>query len=56
MADDPRFTAGLMADVYAVLEQHGYRLPTDQARRHRALGGAGLALLQLVRAYEGGDR
>ncbi|MDH2425735.1 hypothetical protein [Sphaerisporangium sp. TRM90804] len=52
--DDPRFTAGLLIDVQAVLEQHGYRLPDAERDRHQALGGLKVALLAVVRTFEGG--
>jgi len=51
---DPRFTAGFIADVCAVLEAHGYRLPADEAEADRARGGAVGALSRVVRVYEGG--
>lgn len=52
---DERFTAGLLVDVLAVLDAHGYR-PPDGRAGDRAHGAAMMALGQLVRAYEGRDR
>jgi hypothetical protein len=51
--DDPRFTAGLIHDVQAVLEQHGYRVPAGEQDRRRALGACLVPLLRLTRAFEG---
>jgi len=51
---DPRFTLALIADVFAVLEAHGYRLPADEDEADRARGGAVGALTRVVRVYEGG--
>jgi len=51
---DPRFTAGFIADVFEVLQRHGYRLPTDEDEAARARGGAVGALTRVVRVYEGG--
>lgn len=47
--NDPRFTAGLLYDVFKLLEQHGYKQGPEAADTSRAL----VALLQLTRAYEG---
>lgn len=60
MAEKPeRFTNGLIYDVVKVLEAHGYQQPPvvdgDPTNRHRALGQTVSALLNLVRAFEGGD-
>jgi len=52
--EDPRFTAGFIVDVFAVLEAHGYRLPADEAEADRARGGAVGALSRVVRVFEGG--
>ena len=54
-ADDPRarFTAGLLFDVFAVLEKHGFEQPTEQQARNRATGAALGALLRLVEIFEG---
>lgn len=49
VADDPRFTIGLFADVIAVLEKHGY----VKAPQKSALAGAMVDLLHLVREFEG---
>jgi uncharacterized protein YejL (UPF0352 family) len=48
-ADDERFTLGLLADVIAVLERHGYKASTDAKHTARAL----LSLLELTRSFEG---
>lgn len=53
---DTRFTAGLLADVRAVLESHGYRLPTGEQARHRALGGMLSALLALTEVFQGREQ
>jgi hypothetical protein len=50
---DPRFTAGLLFDVLAVLDRHGYCLSSDE---EGAYAGALVALLRLTRAYEGTGR
>lgn len=52
MADDSRFTIGLIYDVAMTLEHHGYRLP-DGDGRTSALGAFSGVLLHLVEAYEG---
>lgn len=52
--EDSRFTVGLVVDVFAVLEAHGYRLPVDEGEADRARGGAVGALTRVVRVYEGG--
>lgn len=44
---DPRFTAGLIADVFNVLEKHGYQRPTG------VTGRAIADLLRLVETFEG---
>jgi hypothetical protein len=48
MADDPRFTFGLIIDVFDALEKHGYR-KGDDAHTGKAIG----QLLTLVKTYEG---
>ncbi|MBB4929189.1 hypothetical protein F4561_005609 [Lipingzhangella halophila] len=48
MPDDPRFTFGLIHDVFQTLEKHGYQLPESD----RARGEAVLALANLCRTYE----
>jgi len=53
-AEDPRFSLALVADVFAVLEAHGYRLPADPDEADRARGGAVGALTRVVRVFEGG--
>jgi hypothetical protein len=53
--DDPRFTGGLIVDVWAVLEQHGYRLPDDGLARIHVQGIAIMQLLRLTQAFEGGE-
>ncbi len=50
--NDPRFTAGLIADVFAVLEQHEYRRPEGRDRA-RAIGASLAALLRLAETFEG---
>lgn len=51
---DHRFTHGLLFDVFRVLEQHGYALPTEDDRaRNRAHSGSLVALGALVREFEG---
>lgn len=47
--DDSRFTAGLLFDVFEVLEKHGYRKKLNNAGHARAL----LLLLELVMLFEG---
>lgn len=49
---DRRFTHGLIFDIVEVLERHGYALPAGDAS-NSAMGGAALAIGDLVRAYEG---
>jgi hypothetical protein len=49
--DDPRFTMGLIYDVFRVLEAHGYRRPDRESSL--ATADAVVALLRLVRAFEG---
>ncbi|GHE38619.1 hypothetical protein GCM10017673_46260 [Streptosporangium violaceochromogenes] len=51
--DGDRFTTALAADVKAVLERHGYRLPSAPAARHQALARTLAALSFLVEAFEG---
>ncbi|MBN6051324.1 hypothetical protein JYK22_05210, partial [Nonomuraea sp. RK-328] len=51
MAD--RVTYGLLFDVQAVLERHGFKLPEDQRERHIALGASLSALARLAEAFEG---
>jgi hypothetical protein len=46
---DERFGIGLIADVFTVLDRHGYRRTTDNA----GIGAATQALHRLVRLYEG---
>lgn len=48
MSGDDRFTAGLIYDVFKVLEQHGYERTPNVAS-----GGALAALWDLVKAFEG---
>lgn len=48
MMEDTRFSFGLVADVFGVLEDHGYER-LDNAHAGRAVG----FLLDLVAAYEG---
>lgn len=51
-ASDPRFTMGLVIDVMAVLEKHGYVKPPGKAgitANADVLAG----LLRLVREFEG---
>ncbi|MEV7971477.1 hypothetical protein AB0O34_36630 [Sphaerisporangium sp. NPDC088356] len=49
---DNRFTNGLIYDVIKVLEQHGYKLPSDDLQTS-ALGRSVGVLLELVETYEG---
>ena len=53
---DPRFTFGLIADVYDVLKQHGYVMPDEQPARNRAHTDTLCAMIQLVEAFEGRSR
>ncbi|MQY33118.1 hypothetical protein SRB17_10780 [Streptomyces sp. RB17] len=46
-----RFTFGLISDVFAVLNQHGY-VRGSNGDVGKAVG----IMMDLVRAYEGGDR
>lgn len=48
--NDPRFTAGLLCDVFTVLEEHGYTRPAGDKT---ALADALCAVRALVRAFEG---
>jgi hypothetical protein len=48
-AEDSRFTIGLLADVAATLERHGYARSADAAANSRYLTD----LLTLVRDFEG---
>lgn len=52
-SSDERFTFGLLHDLYAVLEAHGYRRPEDERTRNRAAGRSLSILWELVNAYEG---
>lgn len=49
--NDRRFTVGLIAEVFAVLERHGYCRPAENL--HRATGQSIGALLKLVETFEG---
>lgn len=51
LRDDKRFTAGLMFDLFAVLERHGYERHGGDRQTAQAM----LRCLQLVRAFEGHD-
>ncbi len=46
-------TNGLLFDVVAVLEKHGFTLPEPEQERHRALGETIMALSTLVDTFEG---
>jgi hypothetical protein len=50
---DPRFTDGLLLEVFEVLERHGYTPPPEGVERHKAYGSCLVRLLELVRAFEG---
>ena len=54
--EDPRFTAGLLHDVLSVLDRHGYRPPTEDQAEKFAYADSMVALMRLVRAYEGRDQ
>ncbi|MEU0516675.1 hypothetical protein [Streptosporangium sp. NPDC006007] len=51
--DGDRFTIALFVDVKAVLERHGYQLPTDQAARDQAITETLAVLGFLGKAFEG---
>ncbi|HTJ71440.1 MAG TPA: hypothetical protein VL551_28115 [Actinospica sp.] len=54
---DARFTLSLLADVFRVLEAHGYRHPLDGTTAHHvAIARSMVALGQLAEAFEGGDQ
>jgi hypothetical protein len=54
---DPRFTLGLLADVFRVLGQHGYRQPLDgTTTRNVSVANSMVALRALTIAFEGGDQ
>lgn len=50
LADDPRFTIGLLADVFEVLEQHGYVAPIDNSV---AFANSLCDVRALVQSFEG---
>lgn len=50
LPDDPRFTIGLLADVFEVLEQHGYVAPVDNGI---ALAHSLCDVRALVQSFEG---
>ncbi len=52
MSGDRRFTAGLMVDVFAALERHGYQRGKDPKIYADCL----VELLHLVEAFEGKRR
>lgn len=53
VATQDRFTAGLLFEVFEVLERHGYARPVEEAARNQATGRAFSALFQLVQDFEG---
>ena len=54
---DSRFTVGLLADVFRLLEEHGYRPPLDgTTMHHRSVARSMVALRTLAIAFEGGDQ
>lgn len=52
-ADDPRFTMGLLFEVFALLERHGFNRPSEALAANRATVRALAELLRLVEAFEG---
>jgi hypothetical protein len=52
---DPRIDLELLADVFEVLERHGYTRPIANKDRWTAYGRVLGALPALTRAYEGRD-
>lgn len=53
---DPRFTLSLLADVFRVLADHGYRPPLDgTAAKHVSVAQSMVALRSLTAAFEGGE-
>jgi hypothetical protein len=48
---EDRFNAGLISDVFDLLETHGYRRPEDDP--NLATGKSVAALLNLVETFEG---
>lgn len=50
-----RFTHGLVADVLAVLDQHGYTRPADEHDCNVALGRSVATIATAVRVYEGDE-
>lgn len=54
---DPRLNIGLLADLFRVLEDHGFRRPLDgTSARNIATGRAIVAVHTLARVFEGGER
>lgn len=51
--EDPRFTFGLIHEVFQALERHGYRAPDVGRRRNHAIGSAIMSLRQVVEDYQG---
>lgn len=55
--EDSRYTLSLLADVFRVLEQHGYRQPLEgTTARNVSTSNSMVALRALTIAFEGGDR
>ncbi|MFI7698985.1 hypothetical protein [Nonomuraea sp. NPDC049480] len=52
-SSDERFTFGLLHDLYAVLEAHGYRRPNDESTRNRAAGRSLSVVLELLNVRRG---
>ncbi|QYC44927.1 hypothetical protein Nocox_36865 [Nonomuraea coxensis DSM 45129] len=48
-----KVTYGLLFDVQAVLEKHGFKLPEGERERHIALGETLLAVTRLAAVFEG---
>lgn len=53
---DSRFTLGLLADVFRVLKEHGYRRPLDGTTAHNVSTAQSMvALRALTIAFEGNE-
>lgn len=55
--EDVRFTLSLLADVFRVLADHGYRPPLDgTTARNVSVANSLVALRALTVAFEGGEQ
>ena len=51
--NDPRFTMGLLFEVFELLERHGFKRPAEGLAANHATARALVELLRLVEAFEG---